>query len=85
MTRKEEPIDDYDPETATFWGRFVTEFGHQEKHAHTIALYSDDDGFFVVNQAPGKTGPGQGIFPEGIDDPQGWLDELFKDLKIWMG
>ena len=85
MTTKVAPENKYDPKTATFWGRFVTDIGKNEDDAHTIALYESYDGvFFVLNQAPGKTGPVQGFLAEVINDPKAWLDEHFKFLKSGM-
>ena len=91
MIRKRRPEGYYDPRTATFFGRFVTEVGKQEAHAATVALYQNDKGeFFTWTEnrsgpdrkiATNPTHPIPGTRVEVLDDPKKWLREQFQRLK----
>ena len=94
MAEKRVPLGGvYDPQTATFWGRFATAMGQQERHCSTSSLYETTKGelFYVSETRKVKEGghtesiPGTNahVFSTS-DEAAQWLDQTLRPLRQWL-
>ncbi|MDA0240378.1 MAG: hypothetical protein O3A84_10180 [Proteobacteria bacterium] len=84
----------FDPNHATFFGRFPTKPGMAEPHAPTVALYRNGVGEFFIyaerRSAPERVLSTRPTHPithgkvEVIDDVDSWLSGRMEKLSDWI-
>ena len=68
--------------TATFFAKFASDIGHQERDCPTVSLYQTAEGeFFVVEQGSPLVAPSGA---EVINYPLVWLNETTERIKNYL-